>query len=71
MRTSKVAIAVAAALAGGAMFGGAAHAADSGAQATSGELGEIVVTGLKREERLTEVPVSIQVFDATTIEPRT
>jgi iron complex outermembrane receptor protein len=68
MRKSTVSIAVATALAGGGMFGPGVHAAESGAQSGSGELGEIVVTGLKREERLVEVPVSVQVFDATTIE---
>lgn len=70
MRYSGVSIAVAAALASATMLDPShAQAQQAPAPAAgSGELGEIVVTGLKRDERITDVPVSVQAFDEISIE---
>ncbi|HUO19033.1 MAG TPA: TonB-dependent receptor [Steroidobacteraceae bacterium] len=61
--SSKIGLAVAAALAGAGFSGGAQAdaAATTAASATSG-LQEVVVTARKREENLQDVPVSIDVF---------
>lgn len=65
LRSSKVGLAVAAALTGTGAWGGAqaldaAPAAE--ASATSGGLTEIVVTARKRSENLQDVPLSVDVF---------
>lgn len=65
MSRSKVSIAVATVLATATLFDPATAIAQT---ASPGELGEIVVTGLKRDERITDVPVSIQAFDEISIE---